>query len=229
MFSLCNYWSLFYIFKCFVSVRDLTWRLRWAAPPSGPHPEHGCGSEISWEPRPTPCPGSPFHPPHSWHIRGQTEQNEWNQFVPVLQAVSSWPRFYHGGYVSIYKRGCYEGFLVRFVPWVILITWRIFMNWVCRSFVLCRSLFIKLLIAMAPPHVLVQAVFFCCCACGQGSSDFYPIIQGLGTTGGKKIILTPRHLCWTVSVDCREILQSSACSAPSSAAGSEPRQPGCQG
>lgn len=150
VFSLCNYWSVCHIFKCFVSGRDLTWRLRWAAPPSGPHPEHGCGSEISWEPRPTPCPGSPFHPPHSWHIRGQTEQNEWNQFVPRLTGLS-WPRFYHGGYVSIYKRGCYEGFLVTFVPWVILITWRILMSWVCRSSVLCCFLLIKLLIAM-PPH-----------------------------------------------------------------------------
>lgn len=42
-------------------------------------------------------------------------------------------------------------------------------------------------------------------------------------------ILTPRHLCWTASVDCQEILQSSACLAPFSAAGSEPLRLACQG
>lgn len=89
-----------------------------------------------------------------------TDRAKWMKPICSRLTGLSWPRFYHGGYVSIYKRGCYEGFLVTFVPWVILITWRIFMSWVCRSFVLCCFLFIKLLIAMAPPMFWYKLSFF---------------------------------------------------------------------
>lgn len=160
-----------------VSVCDLTWRPRWAAPPSGPHPERGYGSEISWEPRPAPCSGSPFHLPHSWYTRGQTEAEKWNANMahnsflcasPILLylTVLSWPRVYHGGYLSVCKRGCYKGFLVIFVPRVILITWRILMSWVWGKFLChaCHSFsfsFIKLSIAIAPMF-LVHTVFLHC-------------------------------------------------------------------
>lgn len=70
-----NHHSVLDMFKYHPRVTDVTWKLRWAAPPSGPLPGPGCGSEISWGPRPAPCPGSPFHLPHSWYTgRGREEK-----------------------------------------------------------------------------------------------------------------------------------------------------------
>lgn len=89
-----------------------TWKPQWAAPPSALHPGRGCGSEISWGLRQAPCPGSPFHLPHSWYVRrgmkrkkANTSKHRLPQFLCSSSFTGSstgmvWPRFYHGGYVS---------------------------------------------------------------------------------------------------------------------------------
>ena len=81
------------MFKWHRWVSGLTWKPRWAAPPSGPRPAHGCGSETSWGPRPAPCSGSPFHPPRSWCTQGQMEREEFKNTIIVLISYLSKMRF----------------------------------------------------------------------------------------------------------------------------------------
>lgn len=113
-FPLCSYWSVFDTLHCYVTVCDLTWRLRWAAPPSGLHPEHECGSEISWEPRPAPCLGSPFRLPHSWYMRRKKTEK-----LNIYMVYNSFciSRYYHGEYLSLCVP-LYSLFLLLFLSFI---------------------------------------------------------------------------------------------------------------